>query len=167
MPQSASPASRRMHDDKVFLDTSVLVYFFDGRHATKRTAAREWVARLWENKAAKLSWQVLNEFYANANPKIGLAVADARAAVMRFAELEAVDTSKGLINRAWHWMDYAQVNWRDALILASAEQLDCRWLLSEDFQTGRKYGTVTVVNPFKLGPEDLGFSRIGPAETRQ
>ena len=156
-----------MPGDNVFLDTNVLLYFFDGRYAAKRTAARDWVSRLWEHKAAKLSWQVLNEFYANASPKIGLPVADARAAVMRFAELEAVDTSTSLMHRAWHWMDHAQVNWWDALILASAEQLDCRWLLSEDFQTGRNYGTVTVVNPFEQGPEEFGFFRIGPAETRQ
>ena len=153
-----------MPGDSVFLDTNVLLYFFDDRHPVKRTAARDWVARLWEQKSARLSWQVLNEFYANAHPKIGLPVAEARSAVLLFAQLEAVDTSAYLMQRAWHWMDNAGLNWWGALILASAEQLDCRWLLSEDFQPGRKYGHVTVVNLFALTAADLGFSS---AETPQ
>jgi len=153
-----------MPGDSVFLDTNVLLYFFDERHQAKRTAARDWVARLWEHKAARLSWQVLNEFYANAHPKIGLPISEARSAILLFAQLEAVDTSAHLMQRGWHWMDSARLNWWDALILASAEQLDCRWLLSEDFQAGRKYGDVTVVNPFTKTPEELGFGGIGVLE---
>jgi predicted nucleic acid-binding protein len=41
----------------------------------------------------------------------------------------------------------------DALILTSAETLGCRWLLTEDFQEGRKYGSVEVVNPFTAAPK--------------
>lgn len=57
----------------------------------------------------------------------------------------------GLLERSWYWVDHANLNW-DALILASAENLGCRWLLSKDFQDGRKYGSVLVVNPFSADP---------------
>jgi predicted nucleic acid-binding protein len=41
------------------------------------------------------------------------------------------------------------------MIVAAAEQTGCRYLLSEDFQAGRRFGDVTVVNPFETGPELL------------
>lgn len=40
----------------------------------------------------------------------------------------------------------------DARILAAAERARCRWLLSEDFQAGRQFGSVTIVNPFRNEP---------------
>ena len=52
------------------------------------------------------------------------------------------------IERAWYWMDEAQVTYWDGLILGAAERLGCTVLLSEDFQAGRVCGTVRVVNPF-------------------
>lgn len=67
------------------------------------------------------------------------------------------EMSFGVIERAWHWMETAQLSYWDSLILASAERLECEWLLSEDFQTGRSYGQVTVIDPFKRQPGDFGL----------
>ena len=36
----------------------------------------------------------------------------------------------------------------DALILAAAIEAGCETLYSEDFQHGRRFGDLTVVNPF-------------------
>ena len=36
----------------------------------------------------------------------------------------------------------------DALIVEAALKAGCTQLFSEDFQTGRKFGTLRVVNPF-------------------
>jgi predicted nucleic acid-binding protein len=41
-----------------------------------------------------------------------------------------------------------QLSWFDAHLLAYAEVYGLASLISEDFQHGRRYGTVTVVNPF-------------------
>jgi predicted nucleic acid-binding protein len=54
-------------------------------------------------------------------------------------------------------VDSAGLSYWDALILASAEEAGCGYLLSEDFQTGRTFGTVTVVNPFKALPAAFGL----------
>ncbi len=54
-------------------------------------------------------------------------------------------------------MDTAQLSFWDALIVAAAERRGCQWLLSEDFQAGRKIGPVTVVNPFRALPEEFGL----------
>ncbi len=63
-----------------------------------------------------------------------------------------------MLHRAWHWCDRAQINFWDALILAAAEQSGCRWVLSEDFQSGRKFGPVTMVNPFERSPGEFGLA---------
>jgi len=33
--------------------------------------------------------------------------------------------------------------------------LGCRWLLAEDFQHARRYGSVQIVNPFRTEPNAL------------
>ena len=60
-----------------------------------------------------------------------------------------METGAEVVERAWYWMDEAQVSYWDGLILGAAERLGCTVLLSEDFQAGRSYGLVRVVNPFE------------------
>jgi predicted nucleic acid-binding protein len=43
-----------------------------------------------------------------------------------------------------------------ALVVA-AEPSGCQWLLSEGFQNGRKFGTITVVNLFLRQPLESGL----------
>jgi len=59
-------------------------------------------------------------------------------------------------------MDRAGISYWDSLILAASESLQCRWLLSEDFQAGRTYGSVEVVNPFETDAHSF-FSTPSPA----
>jgi predicted nucleic acid-binding protein len=54
-------------------------------------------------------------------------------------------------------MDRASVSYWDALIVAAAETAGCGYLLSEDFQAGRKFDDLTVVNPFLTAPDNFGF----------
>jgi len=63
--------------------------------------------------------------------------------------------SLSVIERGWYWMDQAQLSYWDGLILASAERLGCSLLLSEDFQTGRNFEGVRVINPFEQSPEGV------------
>lgn len=85
----------------------------------------------------------------------------ARRLVQVFSLWQPVDTSFGLIERACHWMDEAQLSYWDSLIVAAAERRDCGWLLTEDFQTGRRLGGVTVVSPFRSQPRDFGLEEGG------
>ena len=57
-----------------------------------------------------------------------------------------------MFQRAWYWSDQAQVTFWDAMIVSAAERMRCRFLLSEDFQTGREFGSITIVNPFATYP---------------
>jgi predicted nucleic acid-binding protein len=144
--------------DRFFVDTNVLLYSVDGSEAAKQAPARAWLELLWENAAGRLSWQVLHEFYANAGRKAGLARPAARKLVEAFAQWAPVETSLGLIQQGWRWMDRAQLAYWNSLIVAAAERAGCAWLLSEDFQQGRRFGAVTVVNPFSREPAEFGLA---------
>ncbi len=152
--------------DRFFADTDLLLYSLDPSDPSKREAARRWLAALWEQGAGRLSWQVLHEFYANAVRKLGAPDARAKSTVEVFAAWRPIETSLGLIQRAWHWMDRAQLAYWDGLIVAAAERGGCAWLLSEDFQAGRKFDSVSVVNPFRAGPEDFGLPAAGGGHRR-
>jgi predicted nucleic acid-binding protein len=142
-------------DSCVFVDSNVFLYTIDEKNPSKRDLARAWVDRLWASGDGRLSWQVLNEFYANAIRKLGATKLAARNTTETLAQWQPAGYGLGIIQRAWHWMDAAQISYWDALIVASAEAMGCQWLLSEDFQTGRKFGDITVVNPFRTSPESI------------
>lgn len=139
--------------EAVFVDTNVLLYAVDVSDPAKQQRAREWLRLLWEKGMGRLSWQVLNEFYANALRKNRASSPEAKALVEAYASWQPVGFSLGPMQRSWHWMAEAQISHWDGLIVAAAEQAGCGRLLSEDFQAGRKLGSVTVVNPFRSRSE--------------
>ena len=141
-----------------FADTNVLIYALDRRDAAKQSLAHHWLSELWNQGAGRLSWQVLNEFYANASGKFRVPSSEVRAAVETYAWWEPVPFSLGLIQGAWRWADAAGIPYWDSLIVSAAEIAGCAYLLSEDFQDGRKFGGLTVVNPFRSKPAEFGLS---------
>jgi len=142
-------------DNLLFVDTNVLLYNVDDRDPAKQRAAHLWLDTLWEWGNVRVSWQVLNEFYFNATKKIGAPQAVARRLMETYVQWKPLDFSLPLLQRGWYWQDHADIRYWDALILAAAERSNCRWLLSEDFQDGRKYGSVQAVNPFRTEPNGL------------
>jgi predicted nucleic acid-binding protein len=140
-----------------FVDTNLLLYWVDHAAPAKRATSDQWVRALWAHGAGRISWQVLNEFYFNAVRKMKVPVRDSRAIVEAHTEWEPVGFSLALIHRAWYWIDKAGVPYWDGLILAAAETADCTYLLSEDFQTGRRFGAIQVINPFHEAPGQFGL----------
>jgi hypothetical protein len=51
----------------------------------------------------------------------------------------------------------AQLSYWDALILAGAQRSGARYLLSEDFQSARRYEDIQVLNPFEQSPTLFGL----------
>jgi predicted nucleic acid-binding protein len=144
--------------ERFFVDTNVLLYSVDPAGGGKRELAHRWADALWTSGTGRISWQVLNEFYANAVRKLRVPVPGVRTTVETLAQWQPTGFGLGVVQRAWYWSDKAGIPYWDSLIVASAEAAGCTYLLSEDFQTGRKFGVVTVVNPFRDGPEEFGLS---------
>ena len=136
-----------------FVDTNLLLYALDSKAPPKQHLASVWLDTLWKHEAGRVSWQVLHEFYVNATGKLGAPAATSRRIVEWYGEWQPIGFSIALVRRAWYWTDHAGLSYWDALILAAAERCGGPWLLSEDFQMGRKYGVVQIVNPFLAEPD--------------
>ena len=141
----------------VFVDTDVLIHSEDGREPEKQAQALAWLRTLWDRRAGRLSNQVLNEFYTNVTRKMKppMPAGDARAEVRRYQRWEPWAVDHATVETAWSVESRFGFSYWDALIVASAQTLGCRYLLSEDMQHGQVVDSVQILNPFLVGPEIL------------
>jgi len=142
---------------KVFVDTNVLVYCRDASEPEKQAKAAAWMAALWERRVGRLSYQVLQEFYVTVTAKLapGLAPGAARRNVRALLSWHPLPVDTRVLEGAWLLQDRYGFSWWDALIMAAAQAAGCRYLLSEDFQTGMEVGDLMVIHPFQITPADL------------
>jgi predicted nucleic acid-binding protein len=148
----------------VFVDTNVLIYSEDGRVPDKQAQALAWLRVLWQRRAGRLSNQVLNEFYTNVTRKINppMQAGDARAEVRRYQRWQPWAIDHPTVETAWSVESRFGFSYWDALIVASAQTLGCRYLLSEDLQHGQVVDSVQILNPFLVGPEILDTNPSAP-----
>ncbi len=132
-----------------FLDSNILIYAFDTSEPTKRSRSRALIERL-PAEAIVLSAQVVNEFYFTVTRKLRPSVpaAEAEEAVRGLSGFRILPLDYRLSLSAMDLVRKHQLSIWDALIIESALHGRCRTLFSEDFQDGRKYGTLQVTNPF-------------------
>jgi predicted nucleic acid-binding protein len=129
-----------------FFDTNVLVYAF--LDVEKRERALEILA-----EGGVISAQVLNEFTHVAHKKRRRSWPDIEAAlgVIRDWFRDIVPITSGTHAGAVTLARDHGLAFYDALILAAAIEAGCETLYSEDFQHGRRFGDLTIVNPFLGG----------------
>ncbi len=141
----------------VFVDTNVLVYARDTSEPEKCAAAEAWLSHLWKSGAGRVSVQVLREYYVTVTRKLvpGWAPAKARIDVRGLLAWSRDLPEASLAEEAWRIEDRHKVHWWDALIVAAAQRLGCRYLLSEDFSHGASFDTLEVVSPFERTPEQV------------
>lgn len=142
---------------RVFVDTNVLVYARDRTDEAKHLRALEWLAILWEERAGRLSWQVLQEYYVTTTRKLTPPrdTFDAREDVASLATWQPIPVDLSVVDAAWAVEDRFGLSWWDALIVAAAQAGGCTHLLTEDLQDGQSLDQVTVVNPFAHAPGEV------------
>ena len=59
------------------------------------------------------------------------------------------------VDGAWVMQDRYKLSYWDALIMSSAQQQGCHYLLSEGMQHLQTYDTVQVINPFLMTPAEF------------
>jgi predicted nucleic acid-binding protein len=139
----------------VFVDSNVFLYALDEANPKKQQAARNWRAELWKSRRGRVSFQVLGEFYVNAVRKQPAARDEVRAEMRDLLAWNPVIADGKLLEQGWKIQDRYQFSYWDALIVAAAKVSDCRYLLTEDLQSGQKLDGIEVVNPFLRGPESI------------
>ena len=133
----------------VFVDSNVLLYAASGRPADAIKAARARV--LLTQERVGISFQVLQEFYANAvsSRKLHLAPAEAVAWCEAWMCFPMASLGLSTFVRTLELAARYQISNWDAAILAAAQQLGCTRVYSEDFGHGQNYDGVRVENPFR------------------
>jgi predicted nucleic acid-binding protein len=141
----------------VFVDTNVLLYALDRADLKKQQAAREWREELWKSRRGRISFQVLQEFYAKATQKWPAGRDDARAEVRDLLAWQPVTVDAAILEQGWKIQDRYRLSFWDALIVGAARSAGCRYLLTEDLQTNQDLDGVVVVNPFLSDPHSLSL----------
>ena len=133
-----------------FVDTNVLIYAHDLSAGDKHSRARQLIQELWQSGEGCLSIQVLQEFCVNVTQKVAKPLAP-EAAAQIVADLAAWQIHwPGVedVLDAIRLQQRYQLSFWDAMIVASAIQLGCETLWSEDMNPGQVYDRVRVLNPF-------------------
>jgi predicted nucleic acid-binding protein len=131
-----------------FLDTNILLYAISTLPLESRKA--DTALQLVHTLEFGLSTQVLQEFYAVATTKLRhrLAAGDAMRLVQQWSKQPLCVVDAHVITAAMHLQQSYQLSYWDAAILAAAHEINARVIYTEDFQHGRRYGSVEVINPF-------------------
>ena len=156
---STSAASRcpierlSMSGERVFVDTNVLVYSYDVDAGVKHHLARTVLRELWESRLGVLSTQVLQEFYVTVTRKLDkpLAKTRAREIVGTYRAWPVHQPHVDDVIAASELEERHRLSFWDALVIISAQRSNAQTLVSEDLQSGQRFGGLVIVNPF-LGP---------------
>ena len=135
---------------RVFIDTNLWVYRLDRREPKKSEFIREWLRALAREHEIVISTQVLIELRSVVARKLEPALSwqDTRAALLALSEFEVVPANSNLVLDAHELAGAEKLSWFDALIVEAAVRAGCERLYSEDLDHGRRYGSMTVSNPF-------------------
>lgn len=135
---------------RYFVDTNVLVYARDTRHADKHERALAWLERLWRTRNGCLSYQVLQEYYQVVTRRLepGIEPGEAQADIRDLLAWQPVAVDLSVLERAWSVEERYRFSWWDALIVGAALQAGCDYLLTEDLQHGQELSGLLVQDPF-------------------
>ena len=133
-----------------FVDTNVLVYAHDTTAGSKHALAKQLMAELWAEGNGCLSIQVLQEFYVTVTRKVRYPLAPeiARRQVEDLGQWLAHSPTVKDVIEAIQLQQRATLSFWDAMLIVSAQKLNCDILWSEDLNPGQIISGVTIQNPF-------------------
>ena len=136
--------------EKVFVDTSILVYAHDLDAGEKRAIAEHVLRQLWQDESGVLSTQVLQEFYVNITRKIATPVSrrDARDLINAYRVWPVATTDVGDVLAASDLGERFRINFWDAMIIVAALKAGAAVVLSEGLHQGHGVSGLEVWNPF-------------------
>ena len=135
------------------VDTSILVYRFDGRFRDKQRIATEILRRGIAEDSLRIPHQAIVEFIAAVTRPIGgraiLRLSDAlREAEELLQQFPVLCPNEAMVRDAMRGCAAYQLNWFDAHLWSYAEHYGLPVIFTEDLQHDRLYGSVRAVNPF-------------------
>lgn len=140
---------------RILIDTNILVYRYDWRFPDKQRIATRLLRDGIDDETIRLPHQAIVEFVAavtRGGPGRRLLEPShaRREAEELMAQFPVLYPNDAVQRTALRGMAAYRLSWFDAHLWAYAEVHGIPVLLSEDFQNGRMYGTVTIQNPFAV-----------------
>ena len=135
----------RQMNDKIFIDTNILLYLYDKDMAKKQIAKD-----IFKSKYT-ISTQVLNEFSNISLKKFKLSIEDVTTSLSVIIDnTKVVVFTQHSILKALEIKNRYSFGYYDSLILATAIENNCNILYSEDMHNGQIIeDKLTIINPFK------------------
>jgi predicted nucleic acid-binding protein len=139
-----------MSEDRVFVDTNVLVHAYDLDAGHKRQIALDIIKGLWLSGHGVLSTQTLQEFFVTVTGKISspLGVGVAEDILKKLSKWEVVTNSMETVFAAIELHKRYRFSFWDSLIVASALEGGAGTILSEDLSDKQIIRGITIKNPF-------------------
>jgi predicted nucleic acid-binding protein len=138
---------------RITFDTNVLVYAGVDDGSPRHQIARHLLARA-SGADCVLALQSLAEFVWVVTRKARISIADAIKVIEVWMGVFPIcHATAETLGMALTEAAGRRISFWDAMLWAVACEAGCRYLLSENFQTGQSLGGVTFVNPF--GPAGL------------
>jgi len=139
-----------MSEDRIFIDTNILVYAHDVDAGSKQRKAQNILAELWNKRTGVMSVQVLQEFYVTVTRKVlrPLPAKKVRDIIRDYLNwyIEIIDPQSVLV--ASRIEENYRISFGDALIVTAASRANAAKILSEDFQSGQVIEGILIENPF-------------------
>jgi len=133
-----------MPDDRIFLDSNVLIYAYFKQDVDKQRISKELIMQ-----ECVISTQVLQEMSHTLNRKMKVDFQ-----IIKLILQECLHNCELYINTSdtvLAALDIAErygFSFYDSMIIAAAIDSDCSVLYSEDMQHNQYIGNLTVINPF-------------------
>jgi predicted nucleic acid-binding protein len=139
-----------MPENKIFLDTNILIYAYDVSAGDKHKTAKTIMMDLWDSGRGIISIQVLQEFFVNITKKVSkpLEIKLAKDIIRDLLKWEVVAIDGESLLEAIELHVRHQYSLWDSMILKAAQRGGAIILLSEDLKDGQTIDGVTIKNPF-------------------
>lgn len=146
-----------MIEDKVFVDTNIIVYAYDRDAGKKYQIASKLVKDLWHSGLGVLSTQVLQEFFVTVTNKISspLDIAKATGIVKNLSKWNIIVNDVNTLLAAIEIHEEHKFSFWDSMIIAAAIKGGANALLSEDLSDNQEIEGLIIKNPFNILKEAL------------
>ena len=140
-------------NDRVLVDTNILVYAYDLDAGLKRIKAAEVLESLWDQGNGVLTTQVIAEFFITITQKVKqrLSLPDAKQIIEDYRNGWTVfSTTPDMVLKVVSGVEQYKLSFWDAMIWASAVINEAPLIYSEDMHHGQIIEGVRLENPFAI-----------------
>lgn len=135
-------------NDKIFIDTNIIVDSLDLYDQPRRERARSILQNVRKNFSGVISTQEMQEFYVAATGKMNADPVVTKGILTRLSNFEVVSITPELIFAAIDCSILNRQSFWDALIIAAAASANCKEIWTEDLNHDQVILGVRIRNPF-------------------